>query len=237
MLVSTQGIVLHTSPYSESSVITKMFTRELGTRSYIIKGVRGGHGKVKQNMLQPLSLLDLVVYHNHKSNLNYIKEMNLVPYPNAQISNAQINAIAFFANEVIYKVLKEDESNILFFDYLASLIEQMHKTDCNYSQLPIEFLLRTSQCMGIGPMDNYNTQNKLFDLQEGRFVSQHTDTTLSAPLSLMLNDYLNPNTAHPPIYPLQQRQQLIDALLTYFHLHYDSFRNFTSHYILHSVLA
>ena len=37
-MISTPAIVLHTTPYGESSVIVKAFTRLLGVRSYIIKG-------------------------------------------------------------------------------------------------------------------------------------------------------------------------------------------------------
>ena len=69
--------MLHTTPYSESSVVAKVFTRQLGVRSYIIKGVRGRGGRVKQNLLQPLSSLDMVVYNNEKTDLNYIKELSL----------------------------------------------------------------------------------------------------------------------------------------------------------------
>ena len=53
MLLSTPGLVLHTTPYAETSVVAKVFTRQLGVRSYIIKGVRGGssRSRVKQNLL------------------------------------------------------------------------------------------------------------------------------------------------------------------------------------------
>jgi valyl-tRNA synthetase len=50
MLLSTPGLVLHTTPYSESSVVVKVFTRQLGVRSYIIKGVRGRGGRVKRKL-------------------------------------------------------------------------------------------------------------------------------------------------------------------------------------------
>ena len=49
MLLSTPGLVLHTTPYAETSVVCKVFTRQLGMRSYIIKGVRGNRGRVTKN--------------------------------------------------------------------------------------------------------------------------------------------------------------------------------------------
>ncbi len=61
MTLSTPGQVLHVTPYGDSSVIVKVFTRQLGLRSYIIKGVRSRNARVKQNLLQPLTSLDMVV--------------------------------------------------------------------------------------------------------------------------------------------------------------------------------
>ena len=77
--LSTPALVLHTTEYSESSVIAKVFTRQLGVRSYILKGVRKGGSRTKRNLLQPLSYLDMVVYANPKTTLNYVKE--LAPHP------------------------------------------------------------------------------------------------------------------------------------------------------------
>ena len=73
-MISTPGIVLHTTPYGDTSVIVKVFTRLLGVQSYIIKGVRGPRAKVKQNLLQPFSCLDMVVYDNPKAELNYPRD-------------------------------------------------------------------------------------------------------------------------------------------------------------------
>ena len=114
--LSTSALVLHTTEYSESSVIAKLFTRQLGVRSYIIKGVRKSGSRTKQNLLQPLSHLDLVVYNNPKNQINYIKEIgphlahtpqsdNLFPASYMAIHNA----LRFFMTEVLYKTLREEE--------------------------------------------------------------------------------------------------------------------------------
>ena len=44
MLLSTPGLVLHTPPYAETSVVVKVFTRLLGVQSYLVKGVGAGEG-------------------------------------------------------------------------------------------------------------------------------------------------------------------------------------------------
>ena len=59
MLATTQGFVFRTTPYSETSVIAKIFTLHYGIMSFMIKGVRSSKGRNKQNLLQPLSYLDI----------------------------------------------------------------------------------------------------------------------------------------------------------------------------------
>ena len=228
-MISTPGIVLHTTPYGDSSVIVKVFTRLLGVQSYIIKGVRGPRAKVKQNLLQPFSCLDMVVYDNTKAELNYIKELS----PRCACTEATPveNALRFFMTEVLYKSLQEAEPMPALFDYAEQAAVACGSAAAN---LPITFLLTVSRHLGIEPMDNYCPREPLFDLQEGRYVSAPTDTTLSPHLSSLLHDYLTSVTSH--LSPLSDRRLLIDSLLAYYQLHLSGFRHFTSHEILHTIL-
>lgn len=227
-MIATPGIVLHTTPYGDTSVIVKVFTRLLGVQSYIIKGVRGPRAKVKQNLLQPFSCLDMVVYDNTKAELNYIKELS--PRCACNEATPVENALRFFMTEVLYKSLQEAEPMPALFDYA----EQAAAVGDSAANLPISFLLTVSHHLGIEPMDNYCPREPLFDLQEGRYVSAPTDTTLSPHLSSLLHDYLTPGTSALP--PLSDRRLLIDSLLAYYQLHLSGFRHFTSHEILHTIL-
>ena len=226
-MISTPGIVLHATPYGDSSVIVKVFTRTLGVRSYIIKGVRGHHAKVKQNLLQPLSCLDMVVYDNPKTELNYVKELS--PRDAGYEATPVDSALRFFMTEVLYKSLQEAEPMPALYDYVESV------QSCHDAALPIVFLLTVSRHLGIEPLDNYCPREALFDLQEGRYVSSATETTLSPSQSEMLHEYLASHELSNGA-PLQSRRALIDSLLAYYQLHLSGFRNFTSHEILHTIL-
>ena len=232
-MISTPAIVLHTTPYGETSVIVKAFTRMLGVRSYIIKGVRGRNARVKQNLLQPLSCLDMVVYDNSKTDLNYVKELsprNLSTYQPINLSTE--NALRFFMTEVLYRSLQEAEPMPALFDYVDTL--STSHFSLLTSHLPITFLLSVSRHLGIEPLDNFRSAEPLFDLQEGRYVAAPSETTLSPALSSLLHDYLS--SAIPQHIPLSDRRALIDALLAYYQMHLSGFRHFTSHEILHTVL-
>ena len=246
MLLSTPGLVLHTTPYGETSLVAKVFTRQLGLRSYLVKGVRGPRSRVKQNLLQPLSCIDMVVYDNPKNDLNYIKELS-PRHPGYSASvplshSATQSALRFFMTEVLYKALREEEPMPDLFDYVEA------ESDCQNAPatLPIVFLLTVAHHLGIEPLDNYTPREPYFDLQEGRYVATPTETTLPPALSSLLHTYLSacgktgagsedePQENMMP--PLNDRRALIDALLAYCQLHLSGFRNFHSHEILHTIL-
>ncbi|MBR6992296.1 MAG: DNA repair protein RecO [Bacteroidales bacterium] len=239
--LSTPALVLHTTSYSESSVIAKIFTRQLGVRSYIIKGVRKSGSKTKQNLLQPLSHLDLVVYNNPKTQINYIKEMGQHAHRQQeqcrQLSEVAVhNALRFFMTEVLYKTLREEEPMPELFDYVADTCS-FQSTDIKPSQQPILFLLKVSRHLGIEPLDNYSVREPLFDMLAGRY-QYAGEQTLNASTSQLLHYYLQAlhTGSSLPIATLAQRTELINRLLEYYQIHLAEFRNFKSHEILHTVL-
>ena len=128
MLIRTTGMVLHTTNYSETSVITKIFTRQLGVRSYILKGVRSTTGRAKVNLLQPMSYLELVVYDNPKKQINFIKEIAPAQGQSAYETDPIVTSVRFFMAELLYKSLREDEPLPALFDYCAEVITQISQT-------------------------------------------------------------------------------------------------------------
>lgn len=237
MILSTSGLVLHTTPYGEASVVAKVFTRQLGLRSYIIKGVRGAGGRMKQNMLQPLSSLDMVVYDSHRNDLNHVKELS-PRHPELQ-SDPIGNALRFFMTEVLYKSLHEEEPMPDLWDYVEEAVAAgtAQEDTGRVADIPIIFMLKVAHHLGIEPLDNHSCREPYFDIQEGHYVASPTETTLSVDLSAILHDYLSPPvTSHQATFPLKERTALLDALIAYYQLHLSGFRNFHSHEILHTIL-
>lgn len=230
-------------------MIAKIFTRQLGVRSYIFKGVRKSGSHTKQNMLQPLSYLDMVVYANPKTTLNYVKEIAphggatplatpSMPMQEQLQADAVRNAVVFFMTELLYKTLREEEPDQALFDYIVQVLQQLKEPlSSRHNQLPLLFMLRLTAYLGIEPLDNYCALEPCFDLYNGRF-QRHGEGTLSIEASQTLHYYLQAmhNDSPCPRTTLQQRQELMNNLLDYFRIHLAGFGDFTSHEILHTVL-
>lgn len=248
MILTTPALVLHTTQYSESSLIAKVFTKELGVRSYILKGVRTAMGKARQNLLQPLSYLEMTVYNNPKKQLQYVKEMHPMRQWPSIGSDMVRSALLFFMDEALYRALQEEEPNAALFDYVVAVLESLEADGLDKSSLPITFLLRLSRHLGIEPMDNYSLHEPLFNLKEGRFLAPpslfarqsdpNVDYFLDASASTRLH-YLVMSACDKgpaPMLTRHQRGEVITTLLEYFQIHLSDFRHFNSHTILHEVL-
>ena len=75
MQASTEGIVLRSIKYGESSVIATIFSREFGRQSFIINSARSNKSKNKARILQPLFLVEFVSYQKQSREVQRVKEI------------------------------------------------------------------------------------------------------------------------------------------------------------------
>lgn len=243
MIVATPGLVLHTTKYSESSVIAKIFTRQLGVRSYILKGVRNTRSRTKQNLLQPLSHVDLAVYDSPRATINYVKDIHLAgAYPNIAMDSARM-ALVFFMNEILLKLLREEDPQPEVFDYVVSELERIDGDSLRFSTQPQLFLLRLSALLGVEPMNNYSLGESLFSLREGRFVQP--PTLLDSPEALYplldseqsLQFHYVLASLHGGEFPAEiDHHQLLMNLIEYLGIHMPECRDLKSVDVLHALL-
>ena len=240
MLTTTQGFVFRTTPYSETSVIAKIFTLDYGILSFMIKGVRSSKSKNKQNLLQPLSYLDISFYHNSKAEIQYIKELKPAKQWNTIPFDYSKTAIIFFMNELLYKTIREEEANLPLFKHIATSLNTLDNQSEALANFPITFMLSTAKLLGIEPRNNYDHLHTLFNLNEGCFVTppsifENADNILDDNTSWGLYQYLSQTTNNISI-PYPQRNAVLKSLLQYYKIHFETLCDFQSHIILHEML-
>src|SRR5882672_9146695 len=107
MLHKTRGIVFRFTKYGDSSIIVTIFTELFGLQTYIVNGVRSKSSKSKIALFQPLTLLDLVVYHRENANILRIKEVRcLYPYQTIHL-DIRKSTIALFLSEILNRAVKD----------------------------------------------------------------------------------------------------------------------------------
>jgi len=93
--------------------IAQVFTEEKGLQSYIISGVRSRKPKVHASLLQPMSMLDMVVYFRPDKTLFRTKEIRSAYNFQRVPFEIQRSAVCLFAAEVLLKVLRESEAHMM----------------------------------------------------------------------------------------------------------------------------
>jgi DNA repair protein RecO (recombination protein O) len=241
MLHSTPGIVIHTTKFSETSIVARIYTEQFGFQSYLIKGVHSAKSKFKAGLLQPLTILDLVVYHKQKSSLQSIREAGFhIPYKSIPF-DIRKSSVALFIVELIYKSILEEEANQELFDFIVLTCLGLDSTPAVSNYFHLVFALNLTKYLGFMPQQNYSQARKFFNMKEGSFQENVPDHPyfMDKELSLLFSEIASADVkGHESIHlSSKQRDQLLDKILLYYLLHVPDFKGMKSHLVLHSVLA
>lgn len=190
MIFATNGIVLRTIKYGETSIIATVLTELFGVQSYLVNGVRTQKKTVKAHYYQAASLLEMQVYHNELKNLQRIKEVKWSVIYQTILSDVIKNSVALYMVELLYKCLKQPEPNPDLFLFCEDAFIQLDKVpDHIMANFPLYFALQLSWFFGFQLQNNYSESNNIFDLREGKFTNEilvgpdHVNSELSFYLS------------------------------------------------------
>ncbi len=241
MLHQTRGIALHATKFSETSSVVKIYTELFGLQSYLVKGVRKQKSKIKPGLFQPLTLLDLVVYHKEKSSLQNLKEANYShPYQTIPF-DIRKSSIALFLNELVYKTIHGEEPHPELFSFLYDTCLHLDRVGDNFSLFHLVFSLQLTRYLGCMPQFNYSTKTPFLNLREGIFQAgapEHHDYLDPAMSRLFFQLLQTPEGAIASIQiPAKTRNMLLEMILFYYRLHVPGFREMQSHHVLHTVLG
>ena len=166
MVSKTNGIVLNYIKYKETSIISKIYTKEFGLKSYLINGIRTKKGKFNISSFQPLSLLDLVVYENKNSQIGRIKELK---FDKIYFTNHHVQkkiSICLFISEVLLKLITFQVPDKNQFNFVRNSLIELDKIVDNYENFHIIFLIKFSKYLGfeisnISDFSNIKFENEL----------------------------------------------------------------------------
>lgn len=241
MLHKTRGIIFRATDYGESSVIVQIFTEKFGLQSYIINGAKKPKAKISRNMLQPLHLLDLVVYHKNTGSVQRISELKNAPVLLSIPYDVIKSCIAIFLNEVLYKAIKQQSPDENLFDFIFSAIEWLdHQTE-SVANFHLVFLTRLTRYLGFYP-DRYMAGNAdYFDIKNGQFTRYKPESVsyLSPPHTDNFRLVLQTSFEDMHLLKLSndERRYLVQKLLEYYAMHIEGFGNIKSADVLEEVLA
>ena len=173
MLQITNGIVLRSIKYGDTSLICNIFTRQLGVQTYLLQGVRSSKAQNKAALFQPATLLEIVAYQKPQKNLQRLKEYRAA-YLAANMQQEVVkNSIALFSVELLLKLLPEHAPLPELFDFCFDYFVSLDKLPVQaVGNLPLFFASEISKHMGFDLTGHYSTATPHLNLEEGGF-SEH----------------------------------------------------------------
>jgi DNA repair protein RecO (recombination protein O) len=226
MLHKTKGIVISFIKYKETSIIVKIYTEVFGIQTYIENGVRSAKGKNKIALFQPLTLLDLVVYHDTKKEIHRISEIKcLYPYRTITV-DIKKSSLAIFINEVLNNSLKEYSENTPLFNFLEDSLKYLDQHEEQIENFHLYFLINYCFYLGFGPESEEDVVNQLnehaipVNIEEKKLIKE-----------LIQQDFGTGLQISKPL-----RIRTLELILLYYKIHVEGFGNLRSMGILKAVL-
>lgn len=240
MLVSSSGIVLSTLRYSDSSVITRIYTQQNGLRSFMVRTGKGKNTLRKLGLLQPLSLVQISYSMDERKNLLQARSMEReIPIKTIPFNPIK-SCITMFVAEVVGRSIKEEEANESLFSYLRNSILLLDDSDVSPANFHLKFMLEFTRFLGFYPESN-DSNRSFFDLSEGEFVATVPihPYFIEKPLTEIFDRMLNTGmSAYEQVRMTnEQRRLLLQKLVDYYRLHLDGMKEIKSHKVLEEVLS
>ena len=208
MIYATRAIVLNQIRYGDSSLIVDLYTENLGRQTVFVKGVYSKKSATRAALFQPLHLLEIQLHHRPNRQMQRISNTQIcyqfqnIPYDPVK------NCIALFIAEILYKTLKEEESNPKLFDFLLHTIQTLDLNESGTANFHLAFLVHYSRYLG-------------FYLKYEKLSPQLSEISFDSLNDLQLNHH--------------QRNNIADYLLEYYSMYMENFGKLKSFSVLRNV--
>lgn len=243
MIHSTKGIVLRTVKYGDTSIIAVIFTEMYGVQSYIVNGVRVSGKSSKAHFFQPSSILDMQVYHSELKNLQRLRELCWSYVYRNILSDVVKNAVALYMVELLFKCLKQPESNPDLFNFCEDAFLQLDSSDAEVTaNFPIYFSLQLAHFFGFGVQNNYSGERNYFNGREGNFAGKilPNDPFVEADISYCISQLLKAmRPANLTEIKLNKniRRTILSAMENYYAFNIPEFGQLKTLPVLHELLG
>ena len=223
-IIKTQAIVLLYYPFKETSIIVKLYTKDLGLQSYIIKGVRKAqkNAQVSIAYFQALNILDILAYHEDEDKLQYLKEVQIQYSYKSLYNNFHKSFIVNFITEFLFKLapyLYEEGAFIFVRDSLIALDNSKY----NHPNFHIQFALKLSAYLGIHISESKQLLPYLRTPNGVSRVMSTIDSLIKEHYTFRFN------------ISKEERNDILDALIAFYQYHFDGFGTLKSVAILRNM--
>ena len=239
MVTSTSAIVLSKIRYKDNDIIVKLFTKEYGAISFIVKGSQNSKkNKIKYVYFQELTILEIQFNYNLKRDLQYIKDIEIKHnYTSSHTDLVKVSVIMFLS-EVLSNVITHQKRDIQLYNYIEESLTwyDINKSNTYFHMI---FLIELTRYLGFYP-DMLSNNFKYFNLEGGSYEKSKTsEYSITGDSLNLFNQILGIKFDSNPLPALnsKDKMEIINIILTYYKLHINNFKPIKSLEIVKNIFS
>jgi DNA repair protein RecO (recombination protein O) len=149
-LQRVEGIVLRTKPFSETSLVGALFTRQLGKIGVIARGARRP-GRMAAAAFQPTNIITCSVYLHERSGLRTISNLELEAVHESIPHVPQVFGLAGYALELVISQVPDEDPAPRVFSLLKGFLGALNAGSLRDAErVVLTFELRLQRALGYG---------------------------------------------------------------------------------------
>ncbi len=149
MIVKTEGIVLKSFDFRETSRIATFFTRDFGKVKGVLKGIRKTPGKFGSS-LDRFSLNDIVYYQYRNADIHLISQCDMKQYYSGLRQDLKRLTAASYASELVDTVMPTEQENLEVYTLMQDCFSDL-QTVRDISKLVHMFQIKILSLSGFRP--------------------------------------------------------------------------------------
>ncbi|MDO4949881.1 MAG: DNA repair protein RecO [Bacteroidales bacterium] len=232
MVETVDSLVLQRVRYNDSSDVVRVYTRQHGNMSLLLRCSRSSRRVAASRLFQPLSVLQLEISVSAHGSLSYVREARSLMAYESLAFDCRKSSIVMFLAEVLCHSLREEVGNealFLFLQYSFRIFDAVPTPQC--ANFHLAFLINLLRFLGVMPDVGSYVPNTFFDLQNSCFSFERPRGNSLPPeeakamVALMRMTYRN-----MWMFRLNrtQRNRCLDVLMDYYQLHVPGFGSLKS---------
>lgn len=219
-------IALRTIKYNDKNSILSVYSLEMGRLSFLVSAGNGREANRRRAMFMPLSIFECVASIKPGRDLHTMRDPRVLVPLHGLHTHPMKGCIAMFIAEMLNGVLRESQSDDATFAFLIDAISRFDVMDKGIANYHLCFLYRLGRFIGIEPDISTYRDGAVFDMQDGRFRMtpplHHKylgveDSQVLAMLSRITFDNMRFYR-----FNRNQRNEMLDKILEYYAIHYNS---------------
>lgn len=227
MLTTTRAIVLKTIKYGDSQLIADLLTEAHGRLAFILGVPKTRRTRIGRQLLQPLTIVDVVFDYRPNASLQRMKEATLAaPFVSLPFDAAKLS-VALFLAECISNTTRAEQCDAPLFRYVEGSVRCLDACTGSCANFHIVFLMHLAAYVGFQPNLDDAAEGAFFDMRNACFCASrpsHDDFLQpdeARKIALLMR--MTYETMHLFAFSREERNRCVDIIVAYYRLHMPAF--------------